>query len=89
MIDRTCQKWFVKFRAGGFSLDDAPQSCRPVEVESDQIETFIENNQRYSMPEIADILKISNSSVENHLHHLGYVNRFDVWVPHKISEKKP
>ena len=21
--------------------------------------------------------------MENHLHHLGYVNHFDVWVPHK------
>ena len=28
--DRTCQKWFAKFRAGDFSLDDAPQSGRPV-----------------------------------------------------------
>ena len=39
------------------------------------------------MWEIADILKISKSSAENHLHQLGYVNRFDVWVPHKLSEK--
>ena len=26
-------KWFLKFRAGDVSLDDAPQSGRPVEVE--------------------------------------------------------
>ena len=39
------------------------------------------------MQEIADILKISKSSVENHLHQLGYVHHFDVWVPHKLSEK--
>ena len=32
MTDRMCQKWFVKFRAGDFSLDDAPRSARPVEV---------------------------------------------------------
>ena len=85
--DRTCQKWFRKFRTGDFSLDDAPWSGRPVEVESDQIETIIENNQCYTMQEIADILKISKSSVENHLLQLGYVNRFDVCVPHKLSEK--
>ena len=39
------------------------------------------------MREIADIPKISKSSVENHLHQLGYVTSFDVWVPHKLSEK--
>ena len=38
VTDRTSQKWFVKFRAGNFSLDDAPRSGRPVEVDSDQRE---------------------------------------------------
>ena len=52
-----------------------------------QIETLIENNQRYTMWKIADILKISKSSTENHLHQLGYVNHFDVWLPHKLSKK--
>ena len=42
--DQICQKWFVKFRAGGFSLDDAPWLGRPVEVDSDQIKTLVENN---------------------------------------------
>ena len=87
VTDRTCQKWFAKFHAGDFSLDDAPRSGRPVEVDSDQIETIIENNQRYTTREMGDTLKMSKSSIENHLHQLGYVNRFDVWVPHKVSEK--
>ena len=87
MIDWTCQKWFAKFRAGDFSLDDAPQLGRPVEVESDQIETLIENKQHYTTWEIDDILKIFKSSAENHLHQLGYAHRFKVWVPHKLSEK--
>ena len=87
VTDRTCQKWFAKFCAGDFSLDDAPWSGRPVEVDSNQIETLIENNQRYTTQEIANILKISKSSIENHLHQLDYINCFDVWVPHKLSEK--
>ena len=87
MTDQTCQKWFVKFCAGDFSLDDSPGSGTPVEVDSDQIETLIENNQRCATWEIADILKLSKSSVENHFHQLGYVNCFDVWVPHKLSER--
>ena len=77
-------KCFAKFPAGDFSLDDAPRSGRPVEVDSDQIDTLIENSQCYT---IADILKISKSSAENHFYQLAYVNRFDVWVPHKLSDK--
>ena len=60
VTDQTCQKWFAKFRDGDFSLDDAPWLGRPVEVDSDQIETLIENNQCYTMQERADTLKISN-----------------------------
>ena len=87
VTDWACQKWFAKFRAGDFSLDVAPQLGRPVEVDSSQIETLIENNQCYTTQGIADILKISKSSAENHLHQLGYVHRFDVWVPQKLSKK--
>ena len=70
-------------------LDDAPRSGRPIEVDRDQIETLTENSQRYTTWEIAGILKMSKSSVENHLHQLGYVNCFDVWVPRKLSQKQP
>ena len=59
--NRTCQKWFVKFCAGGFSLDDAAWLGRPVEVDSDQIETLIEKNQHSTMQAIADILEIFKS----------------------------
>ena len=51
MTDQMCQKWFVKFHAGDFSLDNVPLSGRPVEVDSDQIGTLIENSQRYTMLE--------------------------------------
>ena len=51
----------MKFCAGDFSLDDAPWSGTAVEVDSDQIETLIENNQSYTKREIANILKICKS----------------------------
>ena len=87
VTDKMCQKWFAKFCDGDFLLDVAPRSGRPVEVDSNQIMTLIENGQHYTTQDIANILKISKSSIESHLHQLGYVNRFDVWVPHK--RKKP
>ena len=40
VTDQTCQKWFVKFCARDFSLDDALWSGRAAEVDSHQIETF-------------------------------------------------
>ena len=56
-----CQKWFAKFPAGDFLLDDTPWLSRPIEVDSYQIETLIENNQCNATQEIANILQISKS----------------------------
>ena len=67
VTDQKCEKWFAKFCVGDFSLDDAPWSCRPGGVDSNQIETLIENNQCSTMWEIANMLKISKSSIEKHL----------------------
>ena len=57
-----CQEWFTKFRAADVSLDDASRSGRPFEVDSDQIKTLTENNQRSITWELDDILKISKST---------------------------
>ena len=78
MTDQMCQKQFVKFQAGNYLL----HIRRPPEVDSDQVKIVIENNEWCTMWEIASILKISRSSIEDNLHQLGYINCFDVWVPH-------
>ena len=56
-----CQQRFEKFCARDFSIDKAPWSDRPIEVDSDQIETLIEKNQCSTIREIANILKIFKS----------------------------
>ena len=61
MTDPMCQKRCAKFRAGDFSLDEGPQSGRPGEVDSDPIETVIENNQSSTPWETAGILRIPKS----------------------------
>ena len=79
VIDHKCQKLFSKFCAGDFSLDNAPWPGTRWSLQW--------SNRDISW-EIAGILKISKSSIENHLHQFGYVPHSEVWVPQKLSEKK-
>ena len=76
----------MEFHAENFSLDNAPWSGISVEVDSDQSEKWLENNQHYTMREIANTPKISKSNTENHLHQFGYVNHYYVWI--KLKWKK-
>ena len=47
---------------------------------------MIENNRRSTTPEIAEKLNISHTCVERHLKQLGYVNKLNIWLPHKLNE---
>lgn len=58
VVHQMFPKWFAQFFAGDFLTDDAPWSDRPVEGDSNQTETFMENKQWYTQWEIRNILKI-------------------------------
>ncbi|XP_032690173.1 histone-lysine N-methyltransferase SETMAR-like [Odontomachus brunneus] len=84
--ERVCQKWFARFRCGDFSVKDKPRLGLPNQIDSDRWKAIIDTSPYYTTREIADVLQISKSSVENYLHQLGYVSRLDVRVPHELSE---
>ena len=84
--ERQCQNWFARFRSEDFDLKDAPRSGRPTEVEDDKIKATIEYNRRSTTREIAEKLNISHTFVESHLKQLAYVNKLDIWVPHKLKK---
>ena len=68
MTDQTGQKWFLKFHAGNFSLDNVPQSGRPAEVNNNQMETLIQINQYFTTPRREPTYpKNPNQAWKNHL----------------------
>ncbi|KAM5254151.1 histone-lysine N-methyltransferase SETMAR-like [Hipposideros larvatus] len=81
-----CQRWFTKFRAGDFDLNNASRSGRPTEVDDDKIKALIESNPHYTTREIAETLNIHHLSIHDHLKKLGYVSKLVIWVPHKLKE---
>ena len=86
LTERQCQNWFARFRFGDFDLKDAPRSGRPTEIDDDKIKAMIENNPRSTTREIAEKLNISHTCVKTHFKQLGYDNKLDSWVPHKLNE---
>ena len=86
VAERTVRKWFAKFKADDFNLEDQERPGRP-STDEDQIKTLIENNPRYTTRELAEMLNMSKSTIHEHFVKLGYINCFDVWVPHDLTEK--
>ncbi|XP_026823949.1 histone-lysine N-methyltransferase SETMAR-like [Ooceraea biroi] len=84
--ERVCQNRFVEFRASD-TCEDGKRSGRPLVADDDQIKTLIENNPHYTTRDIAQIVNVSQKTVVNRLHTLGYVSRYDIWAPHNLTEK--
>ncbi|KOX74646.1 Histone-lysine N-methyltransferase SETMAR [Melipona quadrifasciata] len=76
-----------RFKAGDFNLKDQERPDRPSTKDEDQIKTLIENNPRYTTRKLAEMLNMSKSTIHEHFVKLGYINRFDIWVPHDLTEK--
>ncbi|XP_017796822.1 PREDICTED: histone-lysine N-methyltransferase SETMAR-like [Habropoda laboriosa] len=87
IAERIVRKWFARFKTGDFNPDDQERPGRPSTTHEDQIKTLIENNPRYTTRELAEVLKISETTIHELFVKLGYVNRFDVCVPHNLTEK--
>ncbi|GFX81004.1 histone-lysine N-methyltransferase SETMAR [Trichonephila clavipes] len=84
---RQCQNWFAKFRSGNFDVEDAPRSGRSVEADKDAIKALVDANRRITTREIGLRLNLSNSTVYDHLKGLGLSSKFDVWVPHVLTQR--
>jgi len=71
--ERVCQNWFAKFCADDMTCEDRERSSRSL-VDDDQIES----NPHYTTREIAETIDVSQKTIVNHLHSLGYVSRYDI-----------
>ena len=69
-------KWqhlFEKFHAGDFLLNDPPWLGRAVSVGINQIKTFIENHQPYTIWETDNLFELLELNVENNFHRFGFI----------------
>ena len=87
VAERTVRKWFARFKTGDFNLEDQKRPDRSFITDEDQIKILIENNPRYTTRKLAEMLNVSKFTIHEHFVKLGYINRFDVWVPHDLTEK--
>lgn len=70
-----------RFRADNFNLKDEDCSDRPATTNMDFIKAILAENSQYNVQEIVDTTNIFKKTVNNHLIKMGYVNRYEVWIP--------
>nr|XP_033324870.1 histone-lysine N-methyltransferase SETMAR-like [Megalopta genalis] len=87
VTDRTVRRWFKKFRSGDTSLKEEPRLGRPSDFDKDVLNELLEQNPRQTTKELAEKLKVSQSTIIRQLHALGKVSKLGVWVHRQLSDQ--
>jgi len=89
----TVKKWHREFSCGRSSCEDQHRSGRPstavTQENIEAVEKLIKNDRRYTTRAIADVVGISNGSIESILSdHLGLRKVSCRWVPRMLTDEQ-
>ncbi|XP_014768378.1 histone-lysine N-methyltransferase SETMAR-like [Octopus bimaculoides] len=84
--ERSCRRWFAKFKNGDFSLKERPRIGRPVEFNDEFLLSELKNDNSVRVEKLANKLISSHSIVHCHLQQLGKMPKLGKWVPHDLIE---
>lgn len=84
--ERTCERWFTKFRLGETCLKDQPRVGRPVEFDFGALLDLVKSDPRLTTREMASMLGRCQKSVSLHLAKLGYVQKVGSWIPRQLTD---
>lgn len=88
LTERTCQRWFERFRAGNRSLEDEARSGRPPEVDEARLLALVKDQPKLTPRELAKIIGCCPKAVSKHLAAMRVVQKFGEWVPHELSDEQ-
>ena len=87
--DKSCRKWFQRFKDGDFSVEDKPRSAQPKKFEDKELdrEALLEEEQSQTQEEACRIIGSNSTSgfctIENH----GNNSKQGNWVPYELKPR--
>lgn len=70
---------------GNYDLEDQPHTGRSIEINKERLQQLIEADPRLTTRELAAELGCVHGTIEKHLHELGKVSKYGVWIPPELS----
>lgn len=69
----TVKRWFKRFEAGDFSVEDKPRSGRPSTLDDERLRELVESEPRTTVRELSFLMGEPIGTVYRHLHKIGKV----------------
>ena len=87
LAERTCQKWFARFKSGDFGLEDEERSGQPKKFEYEELEGLLDEDCCQTQEELAESLEVTQAAISKRLKAAGYIQKQGNWVPHELKPR--
>ena len=87
LAERTCQKWFARFKSGDFALEDEERPGQPRKFEDEKLEALLNEDCCQTQEELAEYLGVSQAAILKCLKAAGYIQEQGNWAPHELKPR--
>ena len=75
LAERTCQKWFARFKSSDFGLEDEERPGQPKKFEDEELETLYDEDCCQTQEELAESLEVTQAAISKRLKAAGYIQK--------------
>ena len=87
LVERTCQKWFARFKSSDFGLEDEERPGQPKKFEDEELEALLNKDCSQTQEELAESLGFTQADISKRLKAARYIQKQGNWVPHEIKPR--
>lgn len=87
LAEQTCRKWFARFKAGDFELEDKERPGQPKKFEDKELEALLNEDSSQTLQELSTSLEVDLSTVGKRLKTLGIIQKEGHWVPYELKPR--
>ena len=87
LAERTCQKWFARFKSGEFGLEDEERPGQTKKVKDEELEALLDEDYGQTQEGPAESLGVSQAAITKCLKATGYIQKQGNWVPHELKSR--
>ena len=87
LAERTCQKWFARFKSGDFGLEDEERPGQPKKFEDEELEALLDEDFCQTQKELVELLGVIQAAFSKRSKAAGYIQKQGNWVPHELKPR--
>ena len=87
LAERTCQKWFARFKSGDCDLEDEERPGQPKKFENEELEALLSEDCCQTQEELAESLGVTQAAISKCLKAAGYIQKQGNRVPHELRPR--